>query len=400
MLRWFLADLRTGRQILDLQVMSGTWQRFLNAPEQIECTLNMRDPDTIALRPKVSAAVGRAVLAVANDDVVLAAGPIWVHDYDRSAGTLQLKAKGLWSYYDHRHILPVLAGTTPVTQFTIPDNTAAGKTKPNPAVGTYLNGLELGTIAKRLVQQAHAWTAGAVPVVFEADRPSASDEFHERNFEGAEFKNLGTVLKQLSEVEGGPDIRFMPRLTADRLGIEWVLQTGTEANPLLAGTAQHSWNVSVPDSPVSNFNITVDGSNLAGLAWANAGRSADEVVVARASDSWLVDRGWALFESLDSTHSSVSVQATLDAYAKENVAIGRGPVEEWSFTVEANTSPMLGEYWEGDWCVVELAPYDAEQDTGGDPYEFEGASTRRRITGISGDERGLTIDVTTAPEVS
>lgn len=399
MLRCFLADLRTGRQILDLNPLSGRWERFLKRPESIEVTLDMRDPDTIAIRPKVAAAVGRAVLVISSDDTVLAAGPIWWHDYDRSAATLTITANGLGSYYDHRYIVPPVARTIPVTQFTIPDNTAAGKTKPNPAVGTYINGVELGTIAKKLVQQAHAWTGGSVPVVFEADRPATSDDYHERNFEGAEFKNLGTVLGQLSDVENGPDIRFMPRLTADRLGVEWVLQTGTEANPLLAGASVHAWDVSVSKSPVSDFEIKVDGSNLAGLAWANAGRSADEVVVARAADSWLQDHGWALFESLDSSHSSVSVQATLDAYAKENVALGRGPIEEWSFTVEANTSPMLGEYWEGDWCVVSLAPYIEGVDNGGDPYEFEGASQRRRITGISGDITGLTVKVSTLPEV-
>jgi hypothetical protein len=92
------------------------------------------------------------------------------------------------------------AATLDVTQFTIPDPSAAGKTKPNPAVGTYLVGWEYGTIAKKWVQQAQAWTGGNVPVVFEADRVGT----RERNFEGADFKKLGTVLSQLTEIDGRP----------------------------------------------------------------------------------------------------------------------------------------------------------------------------------------------------
>lgn len=395
MLRWFLADLRTGRQILDMQVVSGRWERFLNAPENLSCTLDMRDTDTIALRPRLTAAVGRAVLAVASDDAILAAGPIWAHDWDADERLLKLNARGLWSYYDHRFVLPVLAATIGVNDFTVPDPSAAGKTKANPSLGTYLTSLELGTIAKKLVQQAHAWTGGSVPVVFETDRAGV----HERNFEGAELKNLGTVLKQLTEVEGGPDIRFKPRLTSDRLGIEWVLETGTETSPMLSGATTHLWNASVEESPLSGFGVTVDGGNLTGLGWATGGRSGDEVMVARSSDSWLTDHGWPLLESLDSSHSSVSEQGTLDGYATASTLQGRGPLEEWSFTVEANTSPRLAEFWEGDWCVVDVDGYNPDTGTG-DPYLYEPVyGARRRITGISGDEQGLTVKVTTAPEV-
>lgn len=445
MLRWFLADLRTGRQIRDLQVASGKWERYLNAPESLSAVMDMRDPATIALRLRLTAAPGRTVLAVAADDVILAAGPIWAHSYNRDEKTLELTARGLWSYYDHRFVLPVVAATVGVTQFTIPDASAAGKTKPNPALGTYLTGMELGTIAKRWVQQAHAWTGGMLPVVFEADRSGPSDANHERNFEGAAFKNLGTVLEQLTEVEGGPDIVFQPRLTDDRLGIEWDLRTGTDAEPFLSSTNKHRWNLDVPQSPVSGFSIDVDASDIAGTAWVTGGRSGDSVMVGRSIDPTLTDAGYPLFESLDSSHSSVDVQATLDRYASEATVMGRGPVEQWSFKVEANARPYLGAFWEGDFCEIELAAYGQREivtdgftsdvdgydtDTGftedaegyddevgfptdpegysdsstmhrmpmvGDPYLFEGGTFEQRIIGIGGDEKGLVVNVTLAP---
>lgn len=411
MLRWFLADLRTGRQILDLPPLTGSWERFLNAPERIKAVLDMRDPDTIQLRPRVAAAPGRSILAVAAGDVVLAAGPVWAHVYDRDAKTLQITAAGIWSYFDHRYVLPIAAATIGVDQFTIPDETAAGKTKPNPTVGTYLTGWEYGTIAKKWVQQAQAWTGGNVPIVFESDRAGT----RERNFEGADFKNLGTVLSQLTQIENGPDIRFMPRLTIDRLGIEFAMQTGTDASPLLTG-GPHQWDLTAPESSISNFQINSDATEIASTGWATAGRSADTVLVARSIDPTLTDLGYPLLETLDSSHTSVSVQATLDGYAAESTTLGRSPFETWDFTVEANARPFLGSFWEGDWCEIDVAAYDDGGglipgpdavigpwvETGpvvppgtGDPYLLDAQTSRRRITYMRGDQDGRTVDVKT-----
>lgn len=390
MLRWFLADLRTGRQILDLSVMdSSNWQRTLNEPEALTAVLDMQDPDTVKLQPRIAAAPGRTILACATGDVILAAGPVWSHKYNRDAKTLQVNAAGMWSYFDHRYVLPIAAATIPVTQFTIPDASAAGKTKPNPAVGTYLTGLEYGTIAKRWVQQAQAWTGGTVPVVFEADRAGT----RERNFEGSDFKNIGTVLSQLSQVESGPDIRFRPRLTADRLGVEFLLETGTDASPLLTG-GPHMWNLTAEESSVSNFEVTANALKMAGTAWATGGRSLDTVLVARTIDSTLTDLGYPLLESLDSSHTTVSVQSTLDGYASANALLGRAGSETWDFDVETARQPFLGSFWEGDWCTVDVAPYDPTTGTG-DPYLLEKQTSQRRIVSLSGDDLSETVRVQT-----
>jgi len=324
--------------------------------------------------------------------VVLAAGPIWARDYSVDGRELTVNAKGVWSYYDHRHVLPLLAATTDVTEFTVPDPANDGGTMPNPDLRTQYTNWELGTIAKKLVEQAHAWTGGELPIVFEADRVG----IHERIYEGPEFKNLGEVLRQLQNVEGGPDVRFRPRFTGDRLGIEWVLETGTEAQPLLTGSAVHSWDVSAPQSSVSDLTIREDASALASLGWATGGRVSDETLVARSYDETLIDNGYPLFEDLDSTHSTVSVQSTLDAHAANVVGYGSAPVEVWSFTVEANAQPLLGSYLEGDYCVLDVAPWDSATGNG-DPYLFEGGAYGHRIVAIGSDEKGETVKVECAP---
>lgn len=438
MLRWFLADLRTGRQILDLNVKSGRWERFLNAPERLSATVTLRDPANIALRLRFTSVPARTILAVAYGDTILAAGIVWARSYQMDTRALQLSARGIWSYYDHRYILPTIAATTPVSQFTIPDPDDSTKTIPNPALTTSYSGFELGTIAKKLVQQAHAWTGGALPVVFETDRTATADEDHTRNYVGAEFKNLGTVLEQLSEVDGGPDITFKPRFTADRLGVEFELRTGTEADPQLHGGTTHSWYYGTPKSPLSNLQFDEDATDRTGLAWFTGGRSADKVLVARSQDNRLVGEGFPLLELLDSSHSSVETQSTLDRWAVEATRFGYGAVEEMSFDVRTIEQPMLGTYWEGDWVDVTFPRYRAEadpvrselveeitldpdgyeaispssldaelysdlatpmqEDLMGDPYLYEGGTMRRRIVGMSGDHTGDVVNITTAPE--
>src|SRR5690606_18282859 len=110
-------------------------------------------------------------VAVLLDDVPIAAGPIWRRQYDKAQGTLDLAASGMWSYFDHRHIIPALAASQgvvdPVTGESIND--------------TILTNLSYGTIAKRLVQQCRTWTGGNVPIVFQDDEAGT----YERTYLGA-----------------------------------------------------------------------------------------------------------------------------------------------------------------------------------------------------------------------
>src|SRR5690606_6335938 len=120
-------------------------------------------------------------------------------------------------------------------------------------------------------------------------------------------------------------------------------------------------NVSVPDSPVSGLSVVEDGSALAGLSWAQGGRQSEKLLIAREEDRTLVDAGFPLMETLDTTHSTVSVQSTLDGHAADNLA---GRVQEtWSFAAKAfpldadgnPAGPHLGQYRVGDYAELVMA---------------------------------------------
>ena len=365
MTRYLIGNLRTGRRLVDLNVVRGPWNTDLNSAGRVSATVTLNDPDMAGLLLRNAATVGQAFLAVVENDTVMEAGPIWTHEYDRDAGTLEISAAGIWSYFDHRVLVPVLAA----------DQSPLG-------ADTNLSGLDLGTIAKRLVQQARSHTGGNVPIVFEGDRGGGN----ERNYLGADLKLVGDALSDLTAVDGGPDIMFAPRFTADRLGIEWVLRTGTADRPRLAAvSAPHAWDLSVPEPAARKLRVNVTADRLVGRAWATGGRSADVALYSRFENQLLVDRGYPLLEAVDSTHSTVIRQGTLDGYTREAARTGSRPVEFWSFEVDAQTSPQVGEYQVGDYCTLQI---------GKDPYLPKGKH-RRRIVALSGDEDGRWVSVTT-----
>lgn len=438
MTEYILANLRTGRRILNVPVMTGPWDDRLGAAETVSVTVDMNDPDVQALDLRNSGTPAQSALFVVEGNVIMAGGPVWVRKYDRDNKTLTLDAQGLASYFDHRLILPLLARTASVNQWTISDPDDDTKTIANPALSSVFSNLSLGTIAKRLVQQSQTWTGGNLPIVFQADEIADAT----RTYLGVEFKSVNEALTQLSEVENGPEINFQPRFTSDRLGIEWLLQVGTTAQPLITSTAVLAWNVTAPESPISGLQIKDDATNLGSLAWQTGGRMADTVLVARSYDSTLVDSGFPLLELTDTSHSSVDIQSTLDDYVNADTATGKRSVEVWSFTAKARpydqhgkaAGPFIGQYAVGDYVDLIFDARDKDTGTGGfvqvvtdfftdvftdmfgqitsvadpiikgrgggDPYMPEGGTYRQRIVGISGDASGVDIRIQCAPRLA
>lgn len=171
-------------------------------------------------------------------ETIIEAGPIWGDPFSFPSES-RIVASGLWSYFDHRYVLPVLLpGQLPRH------------------VTTKLSGLSLRTIVKRLVQQACSHPNAALPIDFE-------DDFlgdHEREYPGSDRKTVGEALEELTGVENGPDITFRPKWGEDRRHVRWELRTG---DPELSQEGHaHYWDVSVPDPHASITSLNRDGSQL------------------------------------------------------------------------------------------------------------------------------------------
>lgn len=386
MVRFLVGDLLTGRRIQWLQPVTGSWSEVLNDSGDIQCSVLLSDPVNAALGLAESAAVGKAFLAAVEGDLVLQAGPIWVHDWNNDSQTLTLIAAGMWSYFDHRAVLPVLAGRLP-TDVTTDTRFSAIVSDPDAVGYPWVSDTResLQTIAVRLVEQAQTWTNGDVPVIL----PDEVAGENERWYKGSAVAMVGQRLHELTGVLGGPDIMFTPRWTTDRLGIEWVMRVGTPSEPMLYSAQRQKFQLGIAGSSLSNLTVKVDGSGLASTGFATGGKSDGQAIVTVSEDSTLTDAGYPALDAVDTSHSTASEEATVQGYSDELVLLGKTPSVVWSFTHDLAQRPYLEAFNAGDFATVSVR---------GNSYLDDGESVMRLLS-RSGDIEGRNVALQFAPEV-
>lgn len=370
-------ELTTGRRLTQLPVTEAPWTVALNKAGTISATLKLDDP-RVRARPELLLAVEpvRSFLAVLTGDHVIEAGPIWSHDYDDDKKLLTVRAAGLRSIFDHRIVMRVLAsGQDPATTAVTYDGA-------------------LADIARDLVRLAVSHTGGSLPIVLGDDIGG----FDTRTYPGHELAAVNDRLTELTTVLGGPDIAFEPRLTADRQGLEWVMRTGTTADPLLhqPGSSSSSsdgdwiWDRRAPRSGISSLSVVRDANSVAYRSWASGQGTGESLLIEKDEAFDLVDRGYPLLESV-AAHQTVGDPDTLSLHATSALIAQMRPWNTWRLTVRADKSPRLGTYRAGDWCKVWVPEGHLylSQYLAPDFY-------RTRITGFSGD-LGPKVKVDMAP---
>jgi hypothetical protein len=370
-------ELTTGRRLTQLPVTKAPWVVQLNKAGTITATLKLDDP-RVRERPELLLAVepARSFLAVLAGETVLEAGPIWSHVYDDDNKTLTVRAAGLRSIFDHRIVMRVLA---------------AGQ---DPATTSVTYSGALADIARDLVRLAVAHTGGALPIVI-GDDIGGTDT---RMYPGHELARVEERLAQLTGVIGGPDIAFEPRLTADRQGLEWLMRTGTTADPLLhqpgssssSGDGDWIWDRRAPRSRISSLSVSRDANGLAYRAWASGQGTGESLLIGMQESMQQVAHGYPLLESV-SSHQSVQDPATLDLHATSDLISHMRPWTTWSLAVRGDRNPKLGSYRPGDWSKV-WVPTDHLYLS----QYLAAGFYRTRITGFSGD-LGPTVKVDMAP---
>lgn len=385
MTEFFIGDLRTGRRIYPLRALSGSWSDVLNDSGDLSCTVSLKDPAMKRLNLFESATPGKTFLAAFDDVDGLQAGPIWARDWDDDNGKLTLSASGMWSYFDHRVLLPILAGRLPS------DPTTDTRYMPYSAPGTDYpwatdTRKSLQGIARALVVQARTWTGGDVPIIL----PSEIAGSAERAYRGADVAMVGQRLRALTEVLGGPDIKFTPRWTSDRLGVEWVMQIGTPTQPLIFAPQETTFYAGTDKSSVTKLRVKDSGLDLGSQGFSSGGSSVEKALAAVSYDPLLVNAGYPLLDVVDRARSTVSEVATLQGYADELVLQGRKPQRTFTFTHNLSVQPYLGALATGDFAKVRVT----------NNRFLPSGEYRMRLLARSGDVKGKDVDLTFAPEVS
>lgn len=371
-----LADFVTGGPIVDLPVKKGaSWAAQLNRPDELSCSVNLRDPDALALDLRSSTEPKKTIMIARTDaDTILAWGVITGREWDEDERTLQISAGGVWSsFFGSSLIAPSDALTAALITLD-----AEGYPTVNPALNTVLDGYSLGTIGKKLVAQRLTWPGA--PVVF--DLPSDEVGTRRREYLFSDLKMVGSALTDLTNVENGPDFAFDAQRSSDGLSLRYVMRHGSEANPRIGTDLGAAWSLGNL-SPVTKLKVSDKGDKMGSAAWLSAGRSSGAALFTRRLNVAMIAAGYPPLDSVDTSHSDVSDQATLDEYGDELARFASAPTRDISFTVRADAFPALGAYRPGDTMTLDVPE--------GHPYLVDDIPIR--ITSISGDERGKTVEI-------
>lgn len=330
-MRALLCETRTGKPVVDLEVSAWDYDCGILAPDKLSVTVPAYTPraqsmDLLELLTPYKYSVALVDESVEGQRIVRASGPITgrpPQDDDDGKTSFKVTARGPEILFDYWHIRkhpgwPLLGGNG----------------KPNGTYDLSFTGLALGTIVKRLVQERAKWVGNELPLVYEPDRAGTREYARHEAVDG---KPLLEALDQIGERSDGVEWALFPEID-DLDQITYRLVTGTDAAQIIVGADHLTWNIggSLPDVRGLEPNDLV--GEVATDAIFHAGKGDDKVMLARASDSALVDQGWPRLEVWDSSHSSVTQQATLQAWADGRVT---GVAQRPQFEVRAERAHGL-----------------------------------------------------------
>lgn len=359
--RAFLFETRGGKLLGEVEPAAVSWSENANQAETVTSVFDLTSTEG-ERNWRSDGTPWKHSLALDVNGRLLG-GPILPHNFDSPAGTTRIVARGGRTLFATRSILPFAA--MPPRSFLLPSG------EPDEELDSTWSGFDLGTIAKKIGQQACTFPGTDYPIVWPEDRAGT----HERTYAAVDRKKVEAAWSDLSRVENGPDIRLRLEWNGDDR-FQWRFETGTQEQPRLQGTDIISWDV----AQSSGLQVTLDPSLMGSLAWSQGGRSLDKVLIRGLYDPTLIDRGFPFLE-LDSDASVNTVEdATLDSWNTETLRTAGKPWEFWSFKVPADKSPFPYEYGPGSLINVHVS-----KDTpvrGG--YVPPGTYTRR-IASLSGD---------------
>lgn len=369
--RVFVGDLVTGRITTDLPPSKLGWSMILNDAGSVDVTILPRAAETAKLEVRAATAPLKQFIGCSYNGTILEAGPIWKRAYDPKAETLKITGAGIWTILDVVKALPwaaLAAGVSP-TQVSLD---VVNKT--------------LGSIARELVRisiQTNPSNPG-LPIVL----PSVVAGSSERHYPGYQLPWLGKLLRDLTGVSRGPDIRFQPRFNgADETKVEWVMTTGTDASPLLVQAGPDwTWDGTAEKSGVVGFGTVEDATGVAAKAYQPGSGSESLMKLKWATDTTLVSRGYPWTET-DSASKDIDSEPLLQTYADAAIAQAKYPIETWSVDVRADAEPTLGSYLPGEWAQAIIPEKHPILDPG---------PVRTRMLSISGDATE-TVNIALAP---
>lgn len=337
-----IADLRTNTLLEEVPLNGVRFNKPLNGSGRFSAAWKL-DEHSGRLNPHDLTMPARRVIYAFRDSRPMWGGVIWSRAYDSESDTVSIGAGEFWSYFDHRKVLPALPGSIDLT-------TVAG-------LSTTYDNVDQNEIARQLVDQAQTHTGGDIGIEFDT---TTSNMLRDRTYSGFGLTDVGEALRNLTNVEGGPDMVF-DVLPADsgsprrilRIGTPWLGQQGSS----------HVWEIG---GNAIRYTWPTDGTRMATRAFAT-GEGVDlGTPIAVSEQAERYDQGFPVLE-LENNYSGAESESTLDGHAQADQHAARMPVVLPTIEVRGDIPPTAAEVNRGDdgWLVI---PADRFHRAG-----FEGA---------------------------
>lgn len=290
----------SGRRLEALSASAWSWRRQVSGAGALSVAVPMTQ-DTVGMDLRTLLAPWRTSLALSDSTTgrVIAAGPIYARRWDADSYRLEISCADLWDIFKLRLVLDPSVNSWSTGSVLGQDGTWPG------AWSMSLTG-SMADIARGLL--ASTLRAGPLPIVL----PPITGGDRTRTYGGPDFATVAARLEELTQVIGGPEIIFHPRLVEGSTAVSWHMLTGS---PELV-VATHSWDARRRAVPLVDITVEEDASDMVGDSWARGGSQDDRTLIAHHHDRWLEDAGWPLLQAADTSHSSVSDLSTLGAWAQ------------------------------------------------------------------------------------
>ncbi|MCI2421515.1 hypothetical protein MOQ72_29180 [Saccharopolyspora sp. K220] len=326
-----IADLRTNTLLEEVPLSGVRFNKPLNSSGRFSGTWKLDERSTY-LDPYDLTMPTRRVIYAFRDARPMWGGLIWSRAYNSAEDTVEIGAGEWWSYFDHRKVLPVLPVNPDLT-------TVAG-------LSTAYDNVDQNEIARRLVVLAQQHAGGDIGIEFD---DSVSNFVRDRTYQGYDLTDVGEALRNLTNVEGGPDMVFdvipapsgigAPRRIL-RIGTPWLGQQGSS----------HVWEIG---GNAIRYTWPTDGTRMATRAYAT-GEGVDlGTPIAVAEQPERYDQGFPLLE-LETNYSGAETEATLAGHAEADQQAARMPVVLPTIEVRGDIPPTAAEVNRGDdgWLVI------------------------------------------------
>lgn len=324
-MRVLLFETRTGKPVMDLQRTEWSYDTGILASDKLDATIPAYTPWASTLDLRSLLVKYKYSLAFINEEVqgrriVEAAGPIIqpvpAEDADGN-NTYKVSCRGIEVLLDWRKVR-LFPGWPLINAQGFP----TGQYDQN------FENLSYGTIMKHLLMESEKFPGGELPVVYEADRAGV----HERTANAAiDGKSVLVAMDQIAELADGVEYDFQPSI--DELdNITYKLVTGTDSDKFISSGEVQVWNLGGIQPDIRGYERVPDADPLITDAVFAGGKEEDKVMLAFSSDHSPIDEGFPKAELWDSSHSTVSVQSTLQSWADRSLG---GIADRISFDIKA-----------------------------------------------------------------